>query len=58
MASRVQCCVAALQNSASSSSAFGLAPLQANGARNNFSARLKFSKSRTGQIMCYINWTR
>ena len=55
MASRMRRCVAALQNAAGSSSSFGLAPLQAHGARNNFqrafSARLKFSKRRTGQIM-------
>ena len=57
MASRMRRCVAALQNAAGSSSSFGLAPLQAHGARNNFSARLKFSKRRTGQIMRYINRT-
>ena len=35
----------------------GMGPLQANGVPNNFSARLKFSKRRTGQSMCYMKRT-
>jgi hypothetical protein len=34
-----------------------LGRVPANGARNKFDARLKDSKGKTGQIMCYINQT-
>jgi hypothetical protein len=62
MVSRMRRCVAALQNAAGSSSSFGLAPLQAHGARNNVNAaEILEEKNRTdhalhkpNKLTCYL----